>query len=102
MGSFWQVMRVSRNRYWGNPSLVAFIERLADSGKSVGWNGLLIGDIATAWRADAQQTLESIGRQRRSVTGQAVAKLWRKVEQNTQWPAPYNWMSWWSTGTAGS
>ena len=32
-GSSWQVMRVSRNRYWGNPSLVAFIERLADSGK---------------------------------------------------------------------
>jgi hypothetical protein len=26
-----------------------------------------------------------------------VAKQWRKVEQNTQWPAPYNWMSWWST-----
>jgi penicillin-insensitive murein endopeptidase len=45
-GSFWQVMRVSRNRYWGNPSLVAFIERLADSGKSVGWNGLLIGDMS--------------------------------------------------------
>jgi penicillin-insensitive murein DD-endopeptidase len=45
-GSFWQVMRVSRNRYWGNPSLVAFIERLADSGKRVGWNGLLIGDMS--------------------------------------------------------
>jgi penicillin-insensitive murein DD-endopeptidase len=37
--AFWQVMRVLRNRYWGNPSLVAFIERLADSGKRVGWNG---------------------------------------------------------------
>jgi penicillin-insensitive murein endopeptidase len=45
-GSFWQVMRVSRNRYWGNPSLVAFIERLADGGKSAGWNGLLIGDMS--------------------------------------------------------
>ena len=45
-GSFWQVMRVSRNRYWGNPSLMAFIERLADSGKRVGWNGLLIGDMS--------------------------------------------------------
>ena len=39
-------MRVSRNRYRGNPSLVAFIERLADSGKRVGWNGLLIGDMS--------------------------------------------------------
>ena len=45
-GSSWQVMRVSRNRYWGNPSLMAFIERLADSGKRVGWNGLLIGDMS--------------------------------------------------------
>src|SRR3984885_3255629 len=45
-GSAWQVMRVSRNRYWGNPSLVAFIQRLADSGKRVGWNVLLIGDMS--------------------------------------------------------
>jgi penicillin-insensitive murein DD-endopeptidase len=42
----WQVMRVSRNRNWGNPSLVAFIERLADSAKKVGWNGILIGDMS--------------------------------------------------------
>ena len=39
-------MRKSRNRYWGNPSLVAFIERLADNAKKVGWNGLLIGDMS--------------------------------------------------------
>ena len=45
-GPTWQVMRVSRDRYWGNPSLVAFIERLADEGKKVGWNGLLIGDMS--------------------------------------------------------
>ena len=45
-GSAWQVMRVSRNRYWGNPILVGFIERLADAGKRVGWNGLLIGDMS--------------------------------------------------------
>jgi penicillin-insensitive murein endopeptidase len=45
-GSSWQVMRVSRNRYWGNPTLLDFIKRLADSGKSVGWNGLLIGDMS--------------------------------------------------------
>ena len=41
-------MRVSRNRYWGHPSLVAFIERLAEGGKKVGWNGLLIGDMSQA------------------------------------------------------
>ena len=39
-------MRKSRNRYWGNPSLVAFIERLADNAKRVGWKGLLIGDMS--------------------------------------------------------
>ena len=35
-GPSWQVMRLSRKRYWGNPSLVAFIERLADRAKRVG------------------------------------------------------------------
>ena len=45
-GPTWQVMRVSRDRYWGNPSLVAFIERLPDRGKTIGWNGLLIGDMS--------------------------------------------------------
>ena len=45
-GPSWQVMRVSRNRYWGNPSLVTFIERLADSAKKIGWNGILIGDMS--------------------------------------------------------
>jgi murein endopeptidase len=39
-------MRQSRNRYWGNPSLVAFIEKLAVNAKKVGWNGLLIGDMS--------------------------------------------------------
>src|SRR5262249_25946709 len=29
-GRTWQVMRLSRNRNWGHPELVAFLERLAD------------------------------------------------------------------------
>jgi penicillin-insensitive murein endopeptidase len=45
-GPAWQVIRVSRDRYWGNPSLVAFIDRLAEKAKKVGWNGLLIGDMS--------------------------------------------------------
>jgi len=45
-GQGWQVMRVSRNRYWGHPGLVAFIERLGDSAKKIGWNGILIGDMS--------------------------------------------------------
>jgi penicillin-insensitive murein DD-endopeptidase len=45
-GPTWQVMRVSRNRNWGHPKLIAFLERLAEKAKKVGWNGLLVGDIS--------------------------------------------------------
>jgi penicillin-insensitive murein DD-endopeptidase len=45
-GPTWQVMRLSRNRNWGNPKLIEFIKRLGDNAKKIGWNGLLIGDMA--------------------------------------------------------
>jgi penicillin-insensitive murein DD-endopeptidase len=46
-GSTWQVMRLSRNRNWGHPSLIRFLERLADKvPKVAGWPGLLVGDLA--------------------------------------------------------
>jgi penicillin-insensitive murein DD-endopeptidase len=46
-GPNWQVMRPSRNRAWGHPALIAFLERLAEKLPSeAGWPGLLIGDIA--------------------------------------------------------
>ena len=45
-GPSWQVMRLSRNRNWGNPHLVRFIERFAKNAKKVGWNGLLVGDMS--------------------------------------------------------
>jgi penicillin-insensitive murein endopeptidase len=45
-GETWQVMRLSRNRNWGHPTLVAMLERLADKGKKLGWNGLLVGDMS--------------------------------------------------------
>jgi penicillin-insensitive murein DD-endopeptidase len=45
-GPAWQVMRLSRNRNWGTPGLVAFIERLGANAKKAGWNGLLIGDMS--------------------------------------------------------
>jgi penicillin-insensitive murein endopeptidase len=46
-GETWQVMRLSRNRNWGHPTLIRFLERLADEVPSVaGWPGLLVGDIA--------------------------------------------------------
>src|SRR5215510_5758945 len=48
-GRTWQVMRLSRNRNWGHPELVAFLERLANKVPSVaGWPGLLMGDMAQA------------------------------------------------------
>jgi penicillin-insensitive murein DD-endopeptidase len=47
-GKTWQVMRLSRNRNWGHPNLVAFLERLADKGPKVGWRGLLMGDMSQA------------------------------------------------------
>ncbi|HWB45153.1 MAG TPA: penicillin-insensitive murein endopeptidase [Hyphomicrobiaceae bacterium] len=46
-GPAWQVMRLSRNRNWGHPDLIALVEQLAtDAQKLDGWPGLLVGDIA--------------------------------------------------------
>ena len=45
-GPSWQVMRLSRNRNWGNPQLVRFLERFGNNAKKAGWNGLLIGDMS--------------------------------------------------------
>jgi penicillin-insensitive murein endopeptidase len=45
-GETWQVMRLSRNRNWGHPKLIGFLERLADKAPKVGWRGLLVGDLS--------------------------------------------------------
>jgi len=46
-GPNWQVMRLSRNRNWGHPELVKFLERFAPlAAKATGWKGILIGDMA--------------------------------------------------------
>jgi penicillin-insensitive murein endopeptidase len=45
-GPGWQAMRLSRNRNWAHPSMIAFIERLAASAQAVGWPGLYVGDIS--------------------------------------------------------
>ena len=46
-GEAWQVMRLSRNRNWGNPKLIAFLERFSKEVPSInGWPGLLVGDIS--------------------------------------------------------
>lgn len=45
-GPSWQVMRLSRNRMWGHPNLISFLESFAQNARKDGWNGLLVGDIS--------------------------------------------------------
>ena len=46
-GPTWQAMRLSRNRNWGHPETIDFIEKLsAFAARQPGWNGLYIGDIS--------------------------------------------------------
>ena len=46
-GDAWQVMRLSRNRNWGHPDLVAYLESLArQAQKQKIWPGLLVGDMS--------------------------------------------------------
>jgi penicillin-insensitive murein endopeptidase len=46
-GEAWQVMRLSRNRYWAHPDMVALVKRLAAKArKEAGWPGILIGDMS--------------------------------------------------------
>ncbi|MFY9628824.1 MAG: penicillin-insensitive murein endopeptidase [Methylocystis sp.] len=46
-GPNWQVMRLSRNRNWGHPALIAFLERFAPAAaRASGWPGILVGDMS--------------------------------------------------------
>ena len=46
-GENWQVMRLSRNRNWGHPQLIGFLQRFATRLPEInGWPGLLVGDIS--------------------------------------------------------
>ncbi|PHQ94901.1 MAG: penicillin-insensitive murein endopeptidase [Marinosulfonomonas sp.] len=46
-GSTWQSMRLSRNRNWGHPDLIAFIKRLSKkAARQKGWNGIYVGDMS--------------------------------------------------------
>src|SRR5207253_1144488 len=46
-GDSWQVMRLSRNRYWAHPDMVALVKRLAGKAKKdAGWPGILVGDMS--------------------------------------------------------
>ncbi len=45
-GEAWQAMRLARNRHWGHPTLVDYVERLAATLKDQGHSGILVGDMA--------------------------------------------------------
>src|SRR5947209_4036287 len=46
-GDTWQVMRLSRNRNWAHPDLVALLERLSvKAHKDAGWPGILVSDMS--------------------------------------------------------
>src|SRR5690242_20236621 len=46
-GPDWQVMRLSRNRNWGHPRLLDFLEHFAADARNLdGWPGLLVGDMS--------------------------------------------------------
>ena len=46
-GETWRVMRLSRNRFWGHPETIAFLERFSKKAAEEGvWPGILVGDIS--------------------------------------------------------
>jgi penicillin-insensitive murein endopeptidase len=46
-GPTWQAMRLSRNRNWGHPYLIDFIEDITGQvAQQTSWNGLYVGDMA--------------------------------------------------------
>lgn len=45
-GPTWQAMRLSRNRNWGQPAMITFLQQLSVAAVQVGWAGLYIGDIS--------------------------------------------------------
>ena len=46
-GTTWQAMRLSRNRNWGQPELVDFVQDLSRFAATLdGWDGLYVGDMS--------------------------------------------------------
>jgi penicillin-insensitive murein DD-endopeptidase len=41
-GPAWQAMRLSRNRRWGHPDMIALLERFSQDAQQLGWPGLLL------------------------------------------------------------
>lgn len=46
-GPTWQAMRLSRNRNWGHPELIDFVQDLSRTAAAQpGWSGLYVGDLS--------------------------------------------------------
>jgi penicillin-insensitive murein endopeptidase len=45
-GPTWQAMRLSRNRNYGQPEMIAFLKDLSVMATQVGWKGIYVGDIS--------------------------------------------------------
>ncbi|HEY0275396.1 MAG TPA: penicillin-insensitive murein endopeptidase [Paenirhodobacter sp.] len=45
-GPSWQAMRLSRNRNWGHPAMISYLQDLSQTAQQIGWAGLYIGDIS--------------------------------------------------------
>ncbi|KUF10531.1 penicillin-insensitive murein endopeptidase [Pseudoponticoccus marisrubri] len=46
-GPTWQAMRLGRNRNWGHPELIDYVQKLSrKAAQQPGWNGLYIGDMS--------------------------------------------------------
>ena len=46
-GPTWQAMRLSRNRNWGHPELVSFVQDLSRKAATLpGWRGIYVGDMS--------------------------------------------------------
>jgi penicillin-insensitive murein endopeptidase len=46
-GPTWQAMRLSRNRNWGHPELIDFVQTLSTkAAMQPGWSGLYVGDMS--------------------------------------------------------
>lgn len=45
-GPTWQAMRLSRNRNWGHPEMIGYLQDLSRTAVQIGWRGLYIGDIS--------------------------------------------------------
>jgi len=45
-GPTWQAMRLGRNRNWGHPAMIGYLQDLSRAATTIGWRGLYVGDIS--------------------------------------------------------